>query len=60
MNRRSLYMLLEHGPLSINEVLEITGWKSYRKLQQLLTEMANDGFLRRTRRGVFALKNTTV
>jgi hypothetical protein len=52
--RRATALLLAHGPLSLSEFSEITGW-SYRCCYLVLGQMVDDGFLVRPRRGVYQL-----
>lgn len=55
MSRRTAIMLLQHGPLSLCDFKVITGWH-YRKCDRLLRELWIDGFLVKTERGLYALK----
>ena len=53
--RRVTAMLLAHGPLSLAEFSVVTGW-TYKCCYRVLSEMLDDGFLVRRRRGVYQLR----
>jgi DNA-binding IclR family transcriptional regulator len=53
--RRTAMMLLQHGPLTVAEFTEITGW-SYSKASRMLAALWSDGMLVRVKHGTYAIK----
>ena len=53
--QNSAVMLLQHGPLSLAEFFEISGWKSYEDTWQLLTNLVDVGILEKAKRGVYQM-----
>lgn len=52
--RRTALMLLQHGPLSLAEFTEITGWR-YQKSVRVLHQLWLEGLLVKPFRGVYAI-----
>jgi predicted transcriptional regulator len=53
--RRTAIMLLQHGPLTLQEFVDIMGDKSYTTHQRLLNDLMADGLVKRIKKGVYAL-----
>ena len=53
--QNSAVMLLQHGPLSLVEFFEISGWQSYKDTWQLLTNLVDIGILEKAKRGVYQM-----
>ena len=53
--QRSAVMLLQHGPLSVAEFFEISGWECYDATWRLLSGLAEVGTLEKVKRGVYQL-----
>lgn len=52
----AIYRLLEHGPLTFDEVHEIGGWRDRGWTNQVLCRMVRQRTLRRIKRGTYAIR----
>lgn len=54
--QHAAYQLLKHGPLSLREFHQITGWKSPKTCLRVLTTLRQRGRIEMVKHGVYQAK----